>query len=88
MVEVSLVVSVCGRLVAYILRRAIECRLQPHPGMEGARQVAVLCVLVETVGDIVRKGSECRCRRLVSLLVLAMRKCAAGCWKQAYLTLD
>jgi hypothetical protein len=87
-VEVPLVVSVCGRFVAYILRWAIECRLRPHPGMEEARQVAVLCVLAETVGDIVRKGSECRCRRFVSQSVFAMRKHAAGCWKQAYLILD
>jgi hypothetical protein len=87
-VEVPLVVSVCGRFVAYILRWAIECRLRPHPGMEEARQVAVLCVLAETVGDIVRKGSECRCRQFVSLLVFAMRKRAAGRWKQAYLILD
>ena len=55
--------------------------------MEEARQVAVLCVLAETVGDIVRKGSECRYRRFVSPSVFAMRKRAAGCWKQAYLTL-
>jgi hypothetical protein len=56
--------------------------------MEEARQVAVLCVLAETAGDIVRKGSECRYRRFVSLSVFAMRKRAAGCWKQAYLILD
>ena len=87
-VEVPLVVSVWCRLVAYILRRATECRFRPHPGMEEVRQVAVVRVLAETVGDIVRKDSECRCRRFVSLLAFAMRKRAAGCWKQAYLTLS
>jgi hypothetical protein len=56
--------------------------------MEEARQVVVVCVLAETVGDTVRKGSECRCRRFVSLSVFAMRKRAAECWKQAYLILD
>jgi hypothetical protein len=86
-VEVPLVVSDWGRLVAYILRRATECRLRPHLGMEEARQVVVVCVLAETVGGIARKGSECRCRRFASLPAFAMRKRAAGCWKQAYLIL-
>ena len=56
--------------------------------MEEAKQVVVLRVLAETVGDIVRKGSECRYRWFVSPSVFAMRKRAARCWKQACLILD